>query len=72
MQVYRDAIKFVHDQTIRYTEKGWHPDEIADYLRLPASINDHIYLHQYYGTVEWSVRGNAHLHTKRRGQYFIF
>ena len=53
---YRDAIQFVHDQTIRWINKGLTPDEILQRVKLPEHLARQPYLHEYYGTVEWSVR----------------
>lgn len=55
--IYRDAIKYVHDQTLRYMNKGLQPDEIVDLVKLPERLFNHPHLQQHYGTVEWSVRG---------------
>jgi len=54
---YRDAIQYVHDQTIRWMNKGLTPDEIVEKVKLPAHLAGKPYLHEYYGTVAWSVRG---------------
>jgi alkyl sulfatase BDS1-like metallo-beta-lactamase superfamily hydrolase len=53
---YRDAIQFVHDQTIRGINRGLTPDEIAADLELPAHLKESPYLQPFYGTVEWSAR----------------
>ncbi len=53
---YRDAIQFVHDQTIRWMNKGLTPDEIVERVKLPPHLARLPYLHEYYGTVAWSVR----------------
>lgn len=53
---YRDAIQFVHDQTIRGINKGLSPDELAETIRLPPHLAEKPYLREYYGTVAWSVR----------------
>jgi alkyl sulfatase BDS1-like metallo-beta-lactamase superfamily hydrolase len=53
---YRDAIQFVHDQTIRLMNLGHTPDEIIERVKLPSHLASLPYLHEYYGTVEWSVR----------------
>ena len=53
---YRDAIQFVHDQTIRWMNKGLTPLEIVERVKLPAHLVHQPYLHEYYGTVAWSVR----------------
>merc|ERR1719232_2461343 len=57
---YRDAIQFVHDQTVRYMNKGLSGREIAETVKLPPHLRGHPYLIEYYGTVEWSVRAVYH------------
>ena len=56
---YRDAIQFVHDQTIRGINKGLTPDELVETVKLPRHLAEKPYLQEYYGTVAWSVR-NIH------------
>jgi len=83
---YRDAIQFVHDQTVRWMNRGLTPDEIVERVKLPAHLARKPYLHEYYGTVAWSVRavfdgylgwfgGNATdlfpLSQKERAQRFV-
>ena len=53
---YRDAIQFVHDQTIRLMNKGLTPQQIVEQVKLPAHLANQPYLQEYYGTVQWSVR----------------
>ncbi|HQT54933.1 MAG TPA: alkyl/aryl-sulfatase, partial [Phenylobacterium sp.] len=53
---YRDAISFVHDQTVRWMNQGLTPDEIVEKVKLPAHLATDPYLLEHYGTVEWSVR----------------
>ena len=53
---YRDAIQFVHDQTIRLMNQGLAPLEIAQQVTLPPHLVRQPYLKEYYGTVSWSVR----------------
>jgi len=53
---YRDAIQFVHDQTIRLMNKGLTPREIAGQIHLPPHLARLPYLKEFYGTVQWSVR----------------
>ncbi len=53
---YRDAIRFVLNQTLRGMNKGLTPDELVQFVRLPASLANREYFREYYGTVEWSVR----------------
>ena len=56
LTAYRDAIQMVHDQTVRYMNKGLYPDEIAHKIQLPPHLADHPFLQEFYGTVEWSVK----------------
>jgi alkyl sulfatase BDS1-like metallo-beta-lactamase superfamily hydrolase len=56
LTAYRDAIQMVHDQTVRYMNKGLYPDEITQLVQLPPHLANHPYLVEYYGTVEWSVK----------------
>lgn len=57
LTAYRDAIQFVHDQTVRWMNLGLTPDEIVEKVKLPPHLKDHPFLLEHYGTVEWSVRG---------------
>ena len=57
LTAYRDAIQFVHDQTIQGINRGLTPDELVDLVKLPPGLARHPYLQEYYGKVEWSVRG---------------
>ena len=53
----RDGIQFIHDQTIRFMNRGLTPDELAEVVRLPPHLaNAKPYLREYYGTVAHSVR----------------
>ena len=56
LNIYRDAIQYIHDQTIRLMNQGLYPDEIADQIQLPKNISDSPYLYEFYGTVRWSVK----------------
>jgi len=53
---YRDAIQYVHDQTVRGMNEGLTPDELVERVKLPPRLARVPYLHEYYGTVAWSVR----------------
>ncbi|MBL7205257.1 MAG: MBL fold metallo-hydrolase [Desulfobacteraceae bacterium] len=57
LRYYRDGIQFVHDQTIRYMNKGLTPDELAEVIKLPPHLaNYKPWLREYYGTVKHAVR----------------
>jgi len=53
---YRDAIQYVHDQTLRYINYGYHPDEIANMVKLPKHLASNEWLKEFYGTVKWSSK----------------
>jgi alkyl sulfatase BDS1-like metallo-beta-lactamase superfamily hydrolase len=54
---YRDAIQYVHDQTIRNMNKGLTPDELVEVVsKLPPHLANHPWLGEFYGTVKHSVR----------------
>ena len=54
--IYRDAIQFVHDQTVRLMNQGYYPDQIIELVDLPAAIKESPFLNEFYGTVRWSVK----------------
>ncbi|WP_432661877.1 alkyl sulfatase dimerization domain-containing protein [Wukongibacter baidiensis] len=53
---YRDAIQYLHDQTIREINKGLTPDDLVKVVKLPKHLADKPYLKEFYGNVEWSIR----------------
>ena len=52
----RDLYKFIHDQTVRLLNHGWKAPEIAEHLRLPASLERAWHARGYYGTVRHNVK----------------
>jgi alkyl sulfatase BDS1-like metallo-beta-lactamase superfamily hydrolase len=56
LTAYRDAIQFVHDQTIRYMNQGYTPEELVEMVVLPRYLAEHPWLGEYYGTVKHVVR----------------
>lgn len=56
LTAYRDAIQYVHDQSIRGINQGLTPDELVEVVTLPPQLREHPWLAEHYGTVEWSVR----------------
>ncbi|MBO1519409.1 alkyl sulfatase dimerization domain-containing protein [Oceanisphaera pacifica] len=56
IQNYRDAIQYVHDQTIRHMNKGAIREELVDLVELPPQLADDPWLQEFYGSVEHSVR----------------
>ncbi|MDD5169119.1 MAG: alkyl sulfatase dimerization domain-containing protein, partial [Syntrophales bacterium] len=53
---YRDAIQFVHDQSLRGINQGMTPDELAEYVKLPSHLAGSPYLQEFYGKVSWSAK----------------
>ncbi|WP_336697767.1 alkyl sulfatase dimerization domain-containing protein [Curtobacterium sp. USHLN213] len=54
---YRDAIQFLHDQTVRHINKGFTREELDLVAKsLPVHLRTDPWLQPYYGTPEHSVR----------------
>ena len=53
---YRDAIRYVVDETRNGMDAGLTMDELAHSVKLPAYLTDKPYLREYYGRVDFSVR----------------
>ncbi|WP_077034059.1 alkyl/aryl-sulfatase [Pelomonas sp. KK5] len=54
--VQRDLYKFIHDQTVRLLNQGWKPGDIANTLKMPASLDKEWSTHGYYGTLSHNSR----------------
>jgi alkyl sulfatase BDS1-like metallo-beta-lactamase superfamily hydrolase len=54
---YREAISYVHNETVRYLNEGKSVDEAVAELKLPERLAQLPYLEGLYGRVDWSVRG---------------
>lgn len=54
---YRDAMQYIHDQTVRRMAWGLTPDELVEAVAvLPPRLRDHPWLGEFYGTVKQTVR----------------
>lgn len=53
---YRDAMQFVHDQSVRLINMGFTPDELAENVKLPDSVVKEPWTTEYYGNVDVSAR----------------
>ena len=69
---FRDAVQFTHDQTVRFMDQGFTPDELVGKIILPdylvknllslkpampsADMDPQDYLREFYGSVRQSVR----------------
>ncbi|NND00930.1 MAG: MBL fold metallo-hydrolase [Gammaproteobacteria bacterium] len=56
LTLYHDVIQFTHDQSIRYINKGYTPDELANTIRLPDFMDADPWTREMYGTVKHNVR----------------
>ena len=52
----RDLYAFIHDQTLRYMNKGYTGIEIAEELRLPPSLARSWHCRGYYGSLNHNVK----------------
>ena len=52
---YRDAVQYVHDQTLRWMNKGFAPDEIARIVEMPERLGAHPWLGEYYGSYKHAI-----------------
>jgi alkyl sulfatase BDS1-like metallo-beta-lactamase superfamily hydrolase len=53
---YRDAIRYVYDQTVRGMNAGLTPDQLAESIRLPPHLAASPNLQEFYGKPSWSAR----------------
>ena len=56
LTAYRDAIQYVYDQSLRYINKGYLPDDLVEAVQLPDHLAEHAWLGDFYGGVPHSVR----------------
>ena len=56
LEAQRDLYKHIHDQTLRYMNKGWRPAEIAETIVLPPGLAGRWSVRGYYGTVNHNVK----------------
>jgi alkyl sulfatase BDS1-like metallo-beta-lactamase superfamily hydrolase len=54
---HRDAIQYLHDQTVRWMNRGCTPDEIAEKVVMPAHLAAHAWLGEFYGAYKHCTRG---------------
>ncbi len=52
---YRDAIQFIHDQTVQNMNKGLTPGEIVEVVKLPDYLASDPFLQEYYGEVSRNI-----------------
>jgi alkyl sulfatase BDS1-like metallo-beta-lactamase superfamily hydrolase len=57
LTAYHDGIKSILDQTIEGMRQGERPDELVQHVKLPRELAENPFLQEYYGGIEWTVRG---------------
>lgn len=57
LDLYRDCLQFVYDQTVRFMNKGYGPDEIVEAVKIPAFMLEGACTKPLYGEVEHYIRG---------------
>jgi len=61
MRNYRDAIQFVHDQTVRHMNRGMTQEELAEAVTLPPHLANYTpWMIEFFGSVSQSVRAIYH------------
>lgn len=61
LTAYRDAMQYIHDQTVRLLARGLTPDELVEAVAaLPPRLRAHPWLGEFYGTVKQTVRQIYH------------
>jgi alkyl sulfatase BDS1-like metallo-beta-lactamase superfamily hydrolase len=56
LTIYRDAIQYTHDQSLRLINKGYTPDDLANAITLPDFMDRDPWTREMYGTVKHNVR----------------
>jgi alkyl sulfatase BDS1-like metallo-beta-lactamase superfamily hydrolase len=54
--VHRDVYKYMHDQTVRLLNQGYTAREIAEMVKLPQSLAQHLGARGYYGDLRHNVK----------------
>src|SRR5262245_42656363 len=57
LTAYHDGIKSILDQTLEGMKQGERPDELVRHVKLPPRLAENPFLQEFYGGVEWTVRG---------------
>ena len=56
LRKHRDLYKFINDQSLRLLNRGLTPQDIANNLRLPASLENEWSARGYYGTLSHNAK----------------
>lgn len=58
----RDMYRYIHDQTLHLANKGFTPNEIAERIKLPESMDKKFYNRGYYGTVSHNSKAQYQMY----------
>ncbi|BFU25429.1 alkyl sulfatase, putative [Entamoeba histolytica HM-1:IMSS-B] len=58
----RDVYKFIHDQTLRYANLGYTPNEIAELIQLPKSLANEQCCRDLYGALSHNIKSQYQLY----------
>jgi alkyl sulfatase BDS1-like metallo-beta-lactamase superfamily hydrolase len=56
LHIQRDTYKFIHDQSVRMLNQGFTPNEIAEELTLPNTLNQNFHNQGYYGSLSHNAK----------------
>jgi alkyl sulfatase BDS1-like metallo-beta-lactamase superfamily hydrolase len=56
LEKQRDMYKFIHDQSVRLLNRGYTPNDIAETLKMPASLAADWSARGYYGTLSHNAK----------------
>lgn len=58
----RDLYRYLHDQTLNIANKGYTPNEIAEQITLPESIDTLFHCRGYYGSISHNVKSQYQMY----------
>ncbi|MEG0700510.1 MAG: alkyl sulfatase dimerization domain-containing protein [Muribaculaceae bacterium] len=58
----RDMYRYIHDQTLHLANKGLTPNEIAEKIKLPESMDKKFYNRGYYGTLSHNSKAQYQMY----------
>eukprot|EP00094_Tigriopus_californicus_P006374 TCALIF_06138-PA protein Name:"Similar to yjcS Putative alkyl/aryl-sulfatase YjcS (Escherichia coli (strain K12))" AED:0.34 eAED:0.34 QI:679/0.83/0.85/1/0.66/0.71/7/24/314 len=57
LEIQQAVIRFLHDQTVRYMNKGLFPDQIVELIKLPIALGNHPIMALSQVPTSWIIRG---------------
>lgn len=56
LAMHRDVFMYTHDQTVRMINAGFTKEEIAEQIKLPKALDEHLNTRGYYGTLKHNAK----------------